>query len=743
MVGIGIGGSLGQNMDELSARVVQRFVTLFLLAVLAAQTVVAQEFNLRSLRGVSSAVPIPKSTEDESGDPTYAQWRSLRQDSTLRGVAFMDSQLGIAVGDRGVILRTTDAGTHWQAVSSPTERTLLDLIWMGPREVVVIGGGYEPITQISRGVVLRSRDAGESWTEVTGHDLPRVGKIGRLRDGALLAVGDWSHMMLGEHFISTNRGRTWNLANPSDRKRFRESNETSDALIRHWLTNRNAPPVRDICHLPSSLDPTDQSKTPQRWCSVHDHGTICTSDDEGKSWQCQRGHSRHDRVLFVAADSTDVPWALVGNEALQWRNRVSIVLTHPRSRVPRDRHLAMQVAATMGAAGVDFSPPESLRSIEEEVKRLLVLHHATILVIDQSVPPKWSNVLERMAPSGGVIRVLRSERHRGDRLAGRTTCLHDRALLPRIGALVSDLTRDSLQVLAPHHQDATPGRARSIGLRRIYDVSGTSLGGGGESVAAGLPLDTGARLSATPVRISRHRLQFVQARVRQTHRLTQSLSQSIPQHPSPRDPGKLDPGKLPSGKLIRRLLDQTAAEDRRRLAWSLMRWSIARAAQDAGKLESTMLQIFKERYGNETLGAWANLKQQASENSSERNQLRSIHQNPLRTFKPTESVAPANVNQTVAVSPFQTLRPSVVPTRQLDAIQQASAMTPLASPSKVSTASFTTPSRKGKTPTEPSRSSMVDVEFDLHPVTLIARDALDRRHGAKHNRGVELLRIAK
>ena len=47
-------------------------------------------------------------------------WPALREDATLRGVAFRDARVGIACGDRGTILRTVDGGRTWTEQDYPT-----------------------------------------------------------------------------------------------------------------------------------------------------------------------------------------------------------------------------------------------------------------------------------------------------------------------------------------------------------------------------------------------------------------------------------------------------------------------------------------------------------------------------------------------------------------------------------------------------------------------------------------------
>jgi len=77
---------------------------------------------------------------------------------TLNAVAKVDASTLVAVGDGGVILRSSDGGVSWNAVSSGTNQTLRAVAFAGPAVGLAVGSG---------GTVLRSTDTGQSWTSVT------------------------------------------------------------------------------------------------------------------------------------------------------------------------------------------------------------------------------------------------------------------------------------------------------------------------------------------------------------------------------------------------------------------------------------------------------------------------------------------------------------------------------------------------------------------------------------------------
>lgn len=85
-------------------------------------------------------------------------WRSINSNvtSTLTAVYFYDEAHGWAVGHDSVILKTTDAGNHWQQVYfAPEEETPLLDVWFENDQHGIAIGAY--------GLYLTTSDGGNSW----------------------------------------------------------------------------------------------------------------------------------------------------------------------------------------------------------------------------------------------------------------------------------------------------------------------------------------------------------------------------------------------------------------------------------------------------------------------------------------------------------------------------------------------------------------------------------------------------
>ena len=250
--------------------------------------------------------------------PHYSASRSLREDATLRSVAFVTPETGLACGDRGTILRTVDGGSSWQAMKSGVDCPLSAVVWIDTKKAIVAGGNYDRITGLSRGAVLLSQDGGQSWQRAKDEELTRFHKLEKNSEGSILARCDWSHAVLTDSLISRDGGRTWH--DNSTHKRsvpgistHQKNTSTSPSLneLMQWFQTTQIPvAIRGACRINS----TD-------YCIVGDHGVILITRDKGKTWVPTRGKDRQTSVLFVANNAKTAAWSMLGSEALESRNR--------------------------------------------------------------------------------------------------------------------------------------------------------------------------------------------------------------------------------------------------------------------------------------------------------------------------------------------------------------------------------------------------------------------------------------
>lgn len=106
----------------------------------------------------------------------------------------------IAVGERGTILRSTDQGSRWHRLASPTRATLTGVSF-SPRTSPRLGWavGHEA-------VILHSGDGGQTWAKQFQGDNLQDSLLDVLALDAerVIAVGAY-----GLAFVTTDGGRTW------------------------------------------------------------------------------------------------------------------------------------------------------------------------------------------------------------------------------------------------------------------------------------------------------------------------------------------------------------------------------------------------------------------------------------------------------------------------------------------------------------------------------------------------------
>lgn len=72
----------------------------------------------------------------------------------LRAVNFLNSEIGIIVGDQGIILRTSDGGINWQRISPEASADLNGVQFVNSNLVMAVGAG---------GLIMQSLNGSRDW----------------------------------------------------------------------------------------------------------------------------------------------------------------------------------------------------------------------------------------------------------------------------------------------------------------------------------------------------------------------------------------------------------------------------------------------------------------------------------------------------------------------------------------------------------------------------------------------------
>ena len=103
----------------------------------------------------------------------------------------------VAVGERGFVLMSEDAGQTWTSHATPVTRTLTAVAFEDEKLGVAVGHG---------GSLVRTEDGGDNWTEVPMEQADSESLLGvtSLGGGRFAAYGAF-----GMYFDSTDGGKTW------------------------------------------------------------------------------------------------------------------------------------------------------------------------------------------------------------------------------------------------------------------------------------------------------------------------------------------------------------------------------------------------------------------------------------------------------------------------------------------------------------------------------------------------------
>ena len=129
-------------------------------------------------------------------------------DGELHDCQIISIDNACAVGDRGLILFTSDAGKHWEVQHQRSDATYYAVCFSDELNGCILGGTIEPYSHRSSGTVLLTFDAGKTWQSVA-NDLPRLIGAQLVGNGHILAWGDWSNLYQSALFESYDGGQSW------------------------------------------------------------------------------------------------------------------------------------------------------------------------------------------------------------------------------------------------------------------------------------------------------------------------------------------------------------------------------------------------------------------------------------------------------------------------------------------------------------------------------------------------------
>jgi len=129
-----------------------------------------------------------------------AQWGLVREpdgETDINNLYFVDTQHGWAVGDFGIVLRTTDGGSSWHAIDTKIGRSFYGVFFLNKAVGWVVG---------SRGTVVKTTDGGKTWHPHQSGTKNRLYQIRFASDDVGWIVGDQGMIL-----HTTDGGEHWEV----------------------------------------------------------------------------------------------------------------------------------------------------------------------------------------------------------------------------------------------------------------------------------------------------------------------------------------------------------------------------------------------------------------------------------------------------------------------------------------------------------------------------------------------------
>ena len=150
--------------------------------------------------------------------------KSVANDATLNDVCGVGSNCW-AVGERGVVLRSHDAGQTWETSVLSTECSLASVCFLTNQTGFVAGSRYDSLNRRRRPVLLSTRDGGQTWRDheheserlsgvepgmIATADLPPLTwvRFFDLENAIVIGSADFTNAP-GQVFRSNDGGKTW------------------------------------------------------------------------------------------------------------------------------------------------------------------------------------------------------------------------------------------------------------------------------------------------------------------------------------------------------------------------------------------------------------------------------------------------------------------------------------------------------------------------------------------------------
>lgn len=136
----------------------------------------------------------------------------LQDDAALHDVQFVGTQTGWAVGDHGVIWKTSDGGMNWELQASNVKCALRSACFLTDKIGWIVGGESLPYVHQGQGVILATENGGTQWKQIGGPDLPEFQRVKFFTLTHGVAAGEPNPQCTSGISVTIDGGKTWKSA---------------------------------------------------------------------------------------------------------------------------------------------------------------------------------------------------------------------------------------------------------------------------------------------------------------------------------------------------------------------------------------------------------------------------------------------------------------------------------------------------------------------------------------------------
>jgi photosystem II stability/assembly factor-like uncharacterized protein len=413
-----------------------RFLLTLLLLILHVVHLLA--INPANVRGA---------TESKSESYFDGFLAAQRGDAELNDLFVLSPDHVWAVGERGTILFSEDGGRNWRIQESGTTCSLRGVYFLDSQRGWAVGFQLAPYSQRPHGIVLQTIDGGKRWQMIPQPFLPPLYGIQPNAQGNLITWGNWSSQLASSVFESFDGGKQWsplpNLSStfqklaplgtgnlglddqgqlwrwelqgaiglwqrkdlPSRWSSFALNDDqliaiTEDGACYQGAPNRLPQPLTFSGHnFPLSSAHAIAARGARRWIAGSPGNVILRSEDAGTNWQAvstnftlpikqlrfldenrgwaigelgnilatrdggitwwlQRSSVKRVGVMAIVDHPSEVPWAVLGMSGCEYKRSTSIVYipsVSPTNRYTSNYQLDRFSAATSAIGASDLT----------------------------------------------------------------------------------------------------------------------------------------------------------------------------------------------------------------------------------------------------------------------------------------------------------------------------------------------------------------------------------------------------